>query len=279
MSNNIILVDSSYTSFYRFFATLRWFSLNQPETYKEKKQDTTYDWSENEIFIEKYKKMYLESIVKLVSLKVYKKSKVIFCLDTPKKDLWRNELMKDYKAGRADLSLKANFKPTFEYTYKKLIPKLVSENPDKIYKLVMDKIEADDVIGIVAKHYEKNEPNTNVYVVSGDNDFLQLGRPNLYICNYKKKKPELLSKEDAKKALLEKIVNGDTSDNIQSIFVNKITAKKKKELIEDNKLLKQYLIENKEAKERYELNEKMINFDYIPDKLQLLLLEKFKELF
>jgi hypothetical protein len=35
--------------------------------------------------------------------------------------------------------------------------------------------EADDVIGIVAKYYEKNEPNTNVYVVSGDNDFLQLG--------------------------------------------------------------------------------------------------------
>lgn len=275
---SLILVDSSYTSFYRFFATLRWFSLNQPEIYKEKKQDTIYDWSENEIFIEKYKKMYLESIVKLVGTKVYKKSKVIFCLDTPKKDLWRNELMKDYKAGRCDLSLKANFKPTFDITYKTLIPHLVKQNPDKIYKLMLDKIEADDVIGIISKYYEEKEPTLPVYVVSGDNDFLQLGRPNLYICNYKNKKPILLSKEEAKNALLDKILNGDCSDNITSIFVKKITTKKKKEMITNETMLKEYLKENKEAKEKFELNERLIDFNYIPTKLQSLLLEKFKEL-
>jgi len=277
--DSLILVDTSYTSFYRFFATLRWFSLNQPEIYKEKKLDPSYDWSENEIFIEKYKKMFLESIIKLVSNKVYKKSKVIFCLDTPKKDLWRNAIMKNYKAGRADLSLKANFKPTFELTYKKLIPQLIKENPDKIFKLVMDCIEADDVIGIISKYYEKKDPNKNIYVVSGDNDFLQLGRPNLYICNYKNKKPVLMTKEEANIALLTKIVLGDSSDNIPSIFVKKITAKKKKELIENEKLLKEYMDENKEVKEQYEINEKMIDFNYIPQKLQSALIESFMQLY
>jgi hypothetical protein len=66
----LILVDTSYTSFYRFFATLRWLSMNDPDLYKEKKSDTTYDWSKNEKFMEKYEKMYMKSIVDLVGKKV-----------------------------------------------------------------------------------------------------------------------------------------------------------------------------------------------------------------
>ena len=34
-SNNIILVDSSYTSFYRFFATRTWYSMAHKEDFKE----------------------------------------------------------------------------------------------------------------------------------------------------------------------------------------------------------------------------------------------------
>ena len=66
MSKQIILIDTSYTSFYRFFATLRWMSLAEPDDYKKYKNDNTYDWMQNKIFLEKYKKMYLESIVKLI---------------------------------------------------------------------------------------------------------------------------------------------------------------------------------------------------------------------
>ena len=33
----IILVDTSYTSFYRFFATIRWFSFAYPEEFKDLK--------------------------------------------------------------------------------------------------------------------------------------------------------------------------------------------------------------------------------------------------
>ena len=50
---NLILVDASYTSFYRFFATLRWFSFSNKDEYKKYKDDPKYDWSQNKIFIEK----------------------------------------------------------------------------------------------------------------------------------------------------------------------------------------------------------------------------------
>jgi len=53
-SKNIILVDTSYTLFHRYFATLRWLSLANNDLYKEHINDKDYNWQENPIFIEKY---------------------------------------------------------------------------------------------------------------------------------------------------------------------------------------------------------------------------------
>ena len=279
--NNLILVDASYTSFYRFFATLRWFSMNQPDFYKEKKSDATYDWSENKIFIEKYEKMYLESIVKLISKKEFNNSKILFCLDSPKETIWRSKLVDDYKGDRVDLTLKNNFKPTFKLTYDHIIPNLIKTYPDKIYSLRIEKLEADDIIAIVCKHYEKVNENLKIVLVSGDQDFLQLGRDNLFFINYKTKKHIQLTREEAKEALKQKVLNGDCSDNICSIFPKDkkiLSLKMKKEILSDDSKLEKYLNDFPEIKKRYELNQKLINFDYIPEKLVKLALAKFKEL-
>ena len=34
MSKNIILIDTSYTTFHRFFATIRWFSFANKDEFK-----------------------------------------------------------------------------------------------------------------------------------------------------------------------------------------------------------------------------------------------------
>ena len=266
---NIILVDSSYTSFHRFFATLRWISLAKKEIYKEHKDDPSYDWSQNEIFIEKYKKMYLDSIIKLVSNKVYNDSKLVFCLDAPQESLWRNNLMECYKGERVDLSKKNNFKPTFKLTYDQLIPDLVKNNKN-IFCIKKSKMEADDIIALCTKYIRIKHPNHKVYLVSGDQDFLQLGYNNLYFADYKKKDLLTLTQEQAKQNLSLKIINGDCSDNIPSIFPKskqELSLKRRKEIREDietGKLLKQFLKENKKAKEQYSINKKMISFKYIP---------------
>lgn len=64
----LILVDTSYTSFI-VFATLRWFSMHDAESYKTYKNDSNYDWSTNKIFMEKYEKMYLKSIIDIIGKK------------------------------------------------------------------------------------------------------------------------------------------------------------------------------------------------------------------
>lgn len=258
----IILVDASYTSFYRFFATIRWFSFAYPEEFKELKNDTTYDWKTNKIFIEKYEKMYLDSIIKLVKKKTWNNSSVLFCMDSPKVDLWRTQLHCDYKKGRADLSLKHDFKPTFNYTYNTMIPKFIEKNSN-IKSFRVEKMEADDLIAIICMELKNKFPNRSVYLVSGDEDFLQLGRPNLTFINYKTKKPFVLSEEEANKSLNDKFINGDVSDCIPSIFP-KGKKIRKKEILESNEKLNEYLELNPDAKKQYEFNKKMIDFKNIP---------------
>ena len=122
--SNIILVDSSYTSFYRFFATKAWYGLAYKEEMKEIKEQgyDSYDWLSNKVFMEKYEKMYLESINKLVGKKIFNDSIIIFARAPPQNTIWRNEDIDDYKQGRQDLTKTNNFKPIFKHTYETLIP-------------------------------------------------------------------------------------------------------------------------------------------------------------
>ena len=230
---NVILVDTSYTTFHRFFATIRWFSFANKDIFKEHKDDNTYDWSQEPLFIEKYTKMYLEAIVNLVGKNVYLNSIVIFCQDAPSDTLWRHEFAECYKGNRIDLSEKYNFKPTFKYTYDTLIPKIIKENKN-IHSLLVPKMEADDLIALCAKYIKYKKTNKITYIISGDNDFLQLGHDKLYIADYKKDNLIHLTKEEAREALRQKIVSGDCSDNIPSIFIDQKINNKTKKLVKEN---------------------------------------------
>jgi len=260
----LILIDTSYTSFYRFFATIRWFSFAHSEEFKILKLDNKYDWSKNDIFIKKYEKMYLESIIKIVKKKVFNNSNIIFCMDTPKEQLWRMKIQDTYKDGRCDLSLKYNFKTTFDYTYNIMIPTILKQY-NNIYKIRLNSVEADDIIASICMHFKNINLLQTIYLVSGDNDFLQLGREQVIFINYKKKIPFILTKYESEQALKNKIINGDPSDCIPSIFP-KGKRINKKELLESDTLLNKYLENNPDIKKQYNKNTSMIDFNYIPTK-------------
>ena len=270
----LILVDTSYTSFYRFFATIRWFSLAHPEEFKELKNDNKYNWKDNKIFLEKYEKMYLDSIVKLVKVKTFKNAKVIFCMDSPKEELWRNELHCNYKGDRIDLTLKYNFKPVFNYTYEHIIPNIIKEN-NNIKSFKMGNLEADDLIAVICIHLKSSDKN--IILISGDEDFLQLCRDKLTFINYKAKKPFVLTEQEAKESLRNKIILGDTSDCIPGIFP-KGKRIKKKEIMESEEKLQEFLNSNSESKKQYELNKKIIDFHNIPKIYSNQIIKEFEKL-
>jgi 5'-3' exonuclease len=261
---SLILIDTSFTLFYRFFATIRWYSIAYPEEYKEIKDNPNYEWLTNKIFIEKYDKLYLESIIKSVSQNVFDNSEVIFCMDAPRSQLWRCDLDSKYKKDRADLSLKNNFKPIFKHTINVIISKIIDES-ENIKLLRIKKVEADDIIAVICKNVTKP-----IYIISGDKDFHQLGNKNITFINFKDKL--VLTEKEAKESLRNKILLGDPSDCIPSIFPKGF---KKKKILESEEKLHDFLETNLEAKKQYEHNKKMIDFDYIPKKYYNKIIEYF----
>lgn len=193
-------------------------------------------------------------------------------MDSPKETLWRTQLQCDYKGDRADLSLKHNFKPVFEYTYSTMIPNFIT-NHKNIYSLRVEKMEADDLIAIISMHMKEQL----IYLVSGDEDFLQLGRDNIIFVNYKAKKPFKLTEEEAKKALRIKFILGDSSDCIPSIFPKGVRSKKK-EILESDEKLEEYLNSNPDARKQFEFNKKMIDFKNIPKTLATKVMSQFNKL-
>lgn len=282
----LILVDASFNSFYRFFATMRWYSFAKKDEYKKYKDDSNYDWFENDEFMKKYEKMYFESFEKLLTKKVVSNSTVIFCQDAPQNTLWRHKLIKSkkledqYKGERPNLELKYNFKNVFKYTYNKMIPNNKKEKSYPIYQLKFPEIEADDIIASICMYIKEKKPEQKIIIVSGDDDFTQLGRENVSILNYRKKKV-IQFNNDFEHNLRLKIIMGDKSDNIPSIF-----PKSKKEVnLKTRKLVKNsvdemntFLNDNPDIKKKFKLNEKLIDFRKIPKKYQNQIIKEFKKL-
>lgn len=282
---NLVLVDASYNSFYRFFATMRWYSLAHKDEFKKYKDDPEYDWNTNEIFREKYEKMYFESIEKLLKKDIDENTKMIFCQDASQSTLWRHKLIKSekkedqYKGERPDLEAKYNFKTIFKTTYNKIIPK--TKKFYQTFQLKFPETEADDIIATICMYLKDKQPNQNIIIVSGDDDFTQLGREKVSILNFRKKKLIKFKDDEPKEKLRLKIINGDKSDNIPSIFPKsrkEVPLKVRKLVKESEKEMNKFLKDNCEINKRFKLNQKLIDFNFIPKKIQKPIVSQFKKL-
>lgn len=263
---SIILVDISYTSFYRFFAAIRWFSFNNKEDWEDLKDDGSYDWSKNKDFMNMYSNMYIKSMMSLVGRDKFLNSTVCFCQDAKQETLWRMEIKDDYKGNRIDQSKKNNYHGVFKYTYETLIPEILEEYPN-IISFSYPKTEADDIIAVITKSLCKSD--NEIIIISADDDFTQLCCDNVQITDYRTKTFKCLSKEEAQNKLKKKILDGDKSDNISPVFDKKdVKPKQKKEFLESPKKLKEYLDSHLETKQKYKLNRRLIDFDYIPTKIK-----------
>ena len=262
----VVLIDTSYMSFYRFFATLRWYQFAHKDDYKKTQEIENYDWSNNIVFTEKYNKMFLESIEKTLKSKIMKNAILVFCCDSQRGTLWRKDIYSEYKEGRVDLSIKNNFKSVFKYTYKKLIPKIIKTQKYPTFMFKLNKIEADDIIAIISKELVRLNNKIDIIIISSDDDFTQLLNKNIKIIDLKKKLKEH-TEEESKKLLFQKILVGDCSDNIPSVLPKdrkKLSLKRRKLILESKDELLNFLKENPDLKKQFETNQQLIDFNYIP---------------
>ena len=59
---NFLIIDVSYFNFWRFFATKLWYT----KAHEDEQIEQGYDWTQNQVFMEKYKKMYFQTLKKYI---------------------------------------------------------------------------------------------------------------------------------------------------------------------------------------------------------------------
>jgi len=251
MNKGIILIDTSYYVFYRYFATLRWYGFQH---INEEIDHTKIH--ENAEFVDNFKKHIDQDLSKLQKKWEVIKDDIIFCVDCARADIWRMELFPDYKGSRKTAStFNANIFNVF-YTY------IESEK----YNIISGKkLEADDVVYLIVKTLteEKNDLYEKIIVITNDNDYLQLKKNGIEIYNMMGKDITSRNNTTPENYLLRKILIGDISDNIINICP-KMGEKTAQKLIEMDTETREKWIDTKGCRKQYELNKTLIDFRNIP---------------
>lgn len=262
MNPTFIFVDGSYYCFYRYFALQQWWR----NAYPDEPLDDPY---ENEKFVEKFRKTFVDNLEQIPKkLKIHKdpiKPILIVGKDCKRQDIWRNELFKDYKANRAN-GPEDGFMggPFFKMAYEE---ELFQKGGAKAI-LKHPRLEADDCIALSVKYLTKEYPECRIFIITSDRDYLQLNAHNvdLFTLTYKNLADGKTATGKAEDDLKIKIIMGDTSDNIPSVFP-KCGIKTAQKCIEDEEFFKKKMGANTAYYAQYELNENLVSFDKIPSNL------------
>lgn len=246
----IVIIDSSYYNFYRFFATISWYN-HSPE---RKEEASGKSWIENETFMKTFEKMWFENIKKITKKFNVKESDIIFARDGT--DVWRYGVYPQYKATRICPPSTDPNSPSHVFKY-------INENFHKRLGapvLRVDRAEGDDIAAVATQYIRTVFPDKKVIIITGDHDFLQLGDFNVEI--YQLKGWKKINTDDPHLSLMTKILAGDPSDNIPSIYkgCGKKTAQRlAKNPAELEKVLQKY------GRDQYDINRRLVDFAYIPD--------------
>jgi 5'-3' exonuclease len=256
-----IFVDGSYYCFHRYFSILRWQKNAHPE-------EANADPFQNPIFVEKFRKTFVEniqSIPKNLGLHKENTEPILFVgKDCPRENIWRNALQENYKGNRKN-GPEDGFMggPFFKMAYQ---DELFHKGGAKAV-LTHPHLEADDCIAISVKHLLQKYENVRIFIVTSDKDYLQLVEPRVQIFDlaFKNIGQQKSSNGDAKSDLFCKIVMGDTSDNIPSVL-KKCGPKTALKCYEDRAYFEERM-KKEDAFKKFEVNQKMVDFNFIPGEL------------
>lgn len=249
-----LIIDGGYYTFYRYFATLRWYQFKEP--------NPVYDeLHTNPAFVQPFTKHVEDELEKMCKRWKTTKANILFARDCPRSSIWRNAHSKTYKSTRVP-NAKFNsgmFRNLYEFL-----------KEQKITVIDVDELEADDVAALTKAALRNNGYDDDIIFVTNDNDYLQLLDDKTHAYNLHEKDGTLRKRScgDAAKDLRIKILMGDKSDNIPPVWprLGAKTAEKLAELSYDD--LKSHL-ESKGAWDQYLQNQRLIDMnlmvsDYLP---------------
>jgi len=271
---NFLLVDTSYYVFYRYFATLRWYSFQQEKDDSGIRKSVECETlHENEEYMTAYKKHMKTEFAKLQKKWKVPSQNVLFCNDCPRTDIWRNAHYTDYKAGRV---CAANFNGNIFLSFYDYLKE------EQIKSVEAPNLEADDMVYIMSKIIHTGSPESKLVVITNDNDYLQMKTDYIELYNMQGKGTDLTtrSKGNPEVDLYMKICIGDPSDNINPICekLGKVTAEKLARMTEEER--EDWVTAKGPAcREAYERNKRLVSFSAIPEDLIQNVNEKYNCIF
>ena len=251
---SLIFIDGSYFCFYRYFALLTWWKNAFPE------DPIIGDPYNNPIFVEKFKKMCIQSIQNISKkLSIDKNTKIFIGKDCKRENIWRNDFYKEYKITRIHNPYISSF---FKILYNNIDGLFTKNEISGI--LEHPNLEADDCIALAILN-QSNYINPLIYIITSDNDYMQLlnDSNNIQIWNLAFK--QISIDKNGQQELFCKIVMGDISDNIPSVL-KKCGPKTALKCFQNPIYFKDRL-QKENAFEKYKLNQLIINFNNIPNHL------------
>jgi 5'-3' exonuclease len=257
LNEPIMFVDLSYFIFYRYFALYNWFKLSQ------QREPNAADLESEQLFLEKYTKMFLQTLAKLQKQCNVQTRNVFLAADCSRCNIWRMKEYPEYKGTRATENMREFNGYIFQYTFDNILKK------HREYTVMsVPEAEADDIIGTWVKSIRQRNPqHAPLHIITNDQDYLQLAGPNTFITNLRGQDLTAKSIGSPELDVRMKILTGDTSDNIPSVFT-RVPKKKLLEWAQNHDQLESAFAQYAGSRERYELNRRLIDMDFIPDRIK-----------
>ena len=190
---------------------------------------------------------------------------------------WRRDVFEGYKANRKR-DRESNDKVDWEMFFD--IAQTVTAELQEVlpWKTVyVPKAEADDIIAVLATQFG-DKPTL---ILSSDKDYKQLHTKE-GIAQYSPIMKKWINTDNPKRDLQELILTGDASDGIPNVRSDVDSIMTGKRQLPITKKLKEEFLDNhakvyRDHKERYDLNEKLIDFSFIPDDIRSAILEAYAQ--
>lgn len=208
----------------------------------------------------------------------------VICFDNGEGGYWRKKLAFYYKGQRKKQQAKSKWDWDTIYEAINTVRDELRENMP--YKTIwLRGVEADDIIAVLTKHLHKDH---NILITSGDGDFTQLQKFGKSVRQWSPIQEKWIKPKfgSPRNDLLTKIVKGDAKDGIANIkspsdwVINKPEGKRAPSITK--KILEQvYDADNPQELfdgdelERFQENEKLLDFELIPDDIQNDIIEQY----
>lgn len=228
------------------------------------KENQLYDW-------QSWKSIIFENLY--IAFLKFKIDKVVLAIDKKNKNgYWRNLIYPQYKKTRKSNS-EINWE-LFNHVKKEFLEEIKSNLPFCVIEI--NKVEGDDIIVTIVL----NNSTNNFFILSTDNDYLQLVNDKTKLFNFKFEERCHISPETF---IIINSLTGQKKDNIWNVKtpIDFSEDKRKPPLGEKTaeKIIANgldlFLNENKQYKERYNLNRMLIDLKYVPSSLKSLILKEY----